>query len=438
MTMGVGVVAGSTILNSCSTLGIRGDVPSSYLMNPLKELRIGFIGAGGMGSAHIENLMNIKGTRIVAVCDIVEEKVARVQQWHKEKGMPVPDGYSKDEYDFKRMNDRNDIDLVYIATPWKWHVPMAVDAMNKGKHTAIEVPAAMTVDECWELVDTSEKMKRHCSMMENCNYDKVEMMILNMVKKGMFGELVHAQCGYLHDLREIKYSNEGEGLWRRAHSLTRDGDLYPTHGLGPVAQCMDINRGNNFKYVVSMSSKSRGLKLFAEEHFGKGSKEAQEKIKLGDVVVTMLKTYNGESVILTHDTNLPRPYSRDIYVQGTNGVIRKYPTPQIHLHGSSPAHRWETIDPYMEKHEHPLWIKMREEMEGAAGHGGMDYLEDYRLVNAYLKGVEPDMDVYDAAMLSAVSELSEKSIAKRGKPIKFPDFTRGMWQQKRKLHVMEV
>ncbi len=435
---GMGIAAGSTLLNSCSQLGIRGTVPPPYPMNPLKEVRIGFIGAGGMGSAHIKNLLNIKGAKIVAVCDIVEDKVKRVQKWHKEMGKPIPDGYSRGEYDFKRMNSREDLDLVYIATPWRWHVPMAVDAMKKEKHTAIEVPAAVTIDGSWELVETSEKMKRHCSMMENCNYDRVEMMILNMVKKGLFGELVHAQGGYLHDLRAIKYSDHGEGLWRREHSIKRDGDLYPTHGLGPVAQCMDINRGNYFKYIVSMSSKSRGLKLFAEEHFGKNSKEAQEKIKLGDVVVTLIKTYNGETIVLTHDTNLPRPYSRDIYVQGTNGLIRKYPNPKIHIHGKSPAHRWEDIDKYMDKYEHPLWIKMREEMEGAAGHGGMDYLEDYRLVQAYLKGMEPDMDVYDAAMLSAISELSEKSIAKRGKPMKYPDFTRGMWQKKRKLHVMDL
>ena len=436
--VGVGIAAGSTLLNSCSQLGIRGVVPPPYLLKPLNEVRIGFIGPGGMGSAHVSNLMNIKGAKIVAVCDIVEDKVKRIQQWHKDKGLPIPEGYSKGPYDFKRLNDRDDIDLIYIATPWKWHVPMAIDAMKKGKHVALEVPAATTIDNCWELVETSEKTKKHCSMMENCNYDKVEMMILNMVKKGLFGDLIHAQCGYLHDLRAIKYSDNGEGLWRRQHSIDRDGDLYPTHGLGPVAQCLDINRGNNFKYIVSMSSKSRGLKLFAEEHFGKDSKEAQEKIKLGDVVVTMLKTYNGESVILTHDTNLPRPYSRDIYIQGTNGVIRKYPEPKIHLHGSSPAHQWEGIENYMKKYEHPLWIKMRKDMEGAAGHGGMDYLEDYRLVNSYLKGVEPDMDVYDAAMLSAVCELSEKSIAKHGKPMKFPDFTRGMWQTKRELHVMDV
>jgi predicted dehydrogenase len=315
---------------------------------------------------------------------------------------------------------------------------MAVDAMLKSKHVAVEVPAAITIDGCWQLVETSEKMQKHCTMLENCNYDRIEMMILNMVNLGIFGELIHAQCGYLHDLRSVKFSDQGEGLWRREHSKTRDGDLYPTHGLGPVAQCLNINRGNYFKYIVSMSSKSRGLQLFAEEHFGPESQEAREKFKLGDVVVTLMKTYNGETVVLTHDTNLPRPYSRDIFIQGTKGIIRKYPEPRIHLQDSSPAHQWESINSYLQKYDHPLWKKMQTNLAEAAGHGGMDYLEDYRLIQAYHQGVEPDMNVYDAAMLSAVSELSETSVAKRGMPQRFPDFTRGMWQNSRKLPVMKI
>ncbi|MBN2279116.1 MAG: Gfo/Idh/MocA family oxidoreductase [Candidatus Marinimicrobia bacterium] len=436
LAAGGGLVLGTSMLSSCSQLGLRGAVPPAYPMRPLEEVRIGFIGVGGMGSAHVENLMNIPGAKIVAVCDIVPEKVERIQQWHKDKGMMVPEGYSRSETDYKRLCQRDDLDLVYIATPWEWHVPMCVDAMEAGKHAAVEVPAARTIEESWQLVDTSEKTRKHCIMMENCNYDKVEMMILNMVFQGVFGELVHARCGYLHDLREIKFSNEGEGLWRRKYSVTRNGDIYPTHGLGPVAQCLEINRGNYFEYLESMSTKSRGLHEWAVKFFGKDSPEAKEQFKLGDVVVSMLKTFRGETVVLTHDTNLPRPYSRDIYVQGTNGVIRKYPKPLIHIEGRSPHHGWEEIDSWMESYEHPLWVKMRTEMEGAAGHGGMDYLEDFRLVRALRLGVEPDMDVYDAAMMSAVTDLSEKSIARKGKPMAFPDFTRGMWKKERQLPVM--
>jgi len=433
----LGLAAGSTLLSHCS-LPSKYVWPAAYPKKPLNEVKIGFIGVGGMGSAHVRNLLNIKNAKIVAVCDIVEEKVKRIQKWHKEKGKPLPEGYSRGEQDYKRMCQRTDLDLVYIATPWRWHVPMALEAMNTGKHAAVEVPVATTVEGCWQLVETSQKTQKHCIMMENCNYDRVEMMILNMVKKGLFGELVHAQCGYLHDLRGIKFSDHGEGLWRRKHSRERDGDLYPTHGLGPIAQCMDINRGNYFKYIVSMSSKTRGLPQYAEEHFGIDSPEAKEKFKLGDVVITLIKTYNDENIVLTHDTNLPRPYSRDIYVQGTEGVIRKYPEPMIHLEGKSPHHNWESIDKYMENYEHPLWSKMRQEMEGAAGHGGMDYLEDYRLIQSLVKGVEPDMNVFDAAMLSAISELSERSIDNRSKSIKYPDFTKGLWKKSRDLPVMDV
>jgi hypothetical protein len=274
--------------------------------------------------------------------------------------------------------------------------------------------------------------------MENCNYDQIEMMILNMVKKGVLGELLHAECGYLHDLRGVKYDMEGEGLWRRAHSMKRNGDLYPTHGLGPVAQCLDINRGNYFDYLVSAGSKTRGLHKFAVEKFGADSLQAKEKYVLSDVVTTVLRTVNGETVILKHDTNSPRPYSRDILVQGTRGIVRKYPDPKIHIEGKSEPHTWEEIDSYLKEYNHPLWVQTEEETRDAAGHGGMDYLEDYRLVNALLKGIEPDTDIYDAAVLSAVIELSERSIAAGSKPVKFPDFTRDMWKIKRELHVMEI
>jgi len=274
-------------------------------------------------------------------------------------------------------------------------------------------------------------------MMENCNYDREEMMILNMVKKGLLGEPLHARCGYLHDLRAVKHDMEGEGVWRRAHSMTTNGDLYPTHGLGPVAQCLDINRGNYFDNLVSFSTKSRGLHLYAVENFGSENPLADEKFVLGDVVTTVINTKRGESIIVTHDTSSPRPYSRDILVQGTNGIVQKYPEPLIHIEGRSEGHGWEDLEAYKEEYYHPLWKQMEEAASGA-GHGGMDYLEDFRLVNALKNGLEPDMDVYDAAVLSAVIELSSKSIASGNWPMEFPDFTRGMWKQPRTLKVMEV
>ncbi len=404
---------------------------------PIENVRIGFVGVGGMGSAHCKNLLNIEGAEIRAVCDIVPEKVERIQKWCVEAGQKKPVAYTRGEYDFKRMCERDDLDLVFTATPWKWHVPVALAAMRTGKHIAIEVPAAITLDGCWELVETAEKEEKYCVMLENCNYDKAELTVLNMVRKGMFGELVHGACGYLHDLRAIKFSNEGEGLWRLDHSVKRNGNLYPTHGLGPVAEYMDINRGNRFEYLVSMSSRSLGLNRFADEKFGKNSKQAIQKYKLGDVNVSLIQTSNGEVITLYHDTNLPRPYSRMNEVQGTKGIFQDYP-PQLYLEGVSKEYdRWESLDKYYSEHTHPLWKEMEERTKGAAGHGGMDYLEDFRLIEALRKGRLPDMDVYDAAALSAVSELSEISVASKGKPVEFPDFTRGAWKTNERIFLTD-
>ncbi len=369
----------------------------------------------------MSNFLKIKGCRIVAVCDIIPWKVERAQKMAEDAGFDKPAGYSNGDYDFKNLCARNDIDLVFTATPWEWHVPVVLEAMNNGKHAATEVPAAVSIADCWKMIETSEKTGKYCIMMENCNYDREEMMILNMIKKGILGEPVHARCGYLHDLRAVKYDLEGEGLWRRAHSMKRNGDLYPTHGLGPVAQCLDINRGNYFDYLVSFSSKTRGIHLYAEEVYGADSPQAKEKFVLGDVVTTLIRTMKGETIVVTHSTNNPRPYSRDILVQGTKGIVRKYPSPKIYIEGKSPEHQWEELETYKDDFYHPVWKKMENDAEGA-GHGGMDFIEDYRLINALLNGQEPDMDVYDAAILSSVSELSEKSIASGSWPMQFPGF----------------
>ncbi len=405
---------------------------------PMSRVRIGYVGVGGMGTAHLENLLKIEGAEIIAVCDIVESRVRRAQDMVVAAGFKAPEGYSKNEFDWQRLCRREDIDLVYTATPWQWHVPICLEAMNNGKHVATEVPAALNLDECWELVETAEKTGRYCMMMENCNYDKVEMMILNMVKKGLFGEMIHAECGYLHDLRAVKHDMEGEGVWRRDFSMKRNGDLYPTHGLGPVMQCFDINRGNYFDYLVSFGTKSRGLHEYAVSRFGADSVQAREQYTLGDVVTTIIRTMLGETIVITHDTNLPRPYSRNIMIQGTRGLVRKYPEPRIYIEGISKSDdRWEPINDYLKQYQHPIWTELESASKGA-GHGGMDFIEDFRLINALLKGIEPDMDVYDAVAMSAITALSERSIAREGKPLTFPDFTRGMWKKSRVLPVMQT
>ncbi len=403
---------------------------------PMAEVRIGFVGVGGMGSAHVRNLLRVPGARITAVCDIVEDRVKLMQKWVTEAGQPEPAGFSRGPTDFERLCEAADVDLVYTATPWEWHVPVCVAAMTNGKHAATEVPAAMNLDDCWKLVEISEKTKRHCVMMENCNYGRAEMMVFNMVRQGMFGEIVHAEGGYLHDLREIKFSNEGEGLWRRAHAMKRNGNLYPTHGLGPVANCMDINRGDRFEYLVSMSGPSRGLQLYAKDHFPDDAPQRKEKFVLGDVNVSLIRTARGRTIYVSHDTNLPRPYSRINLVQGTRGIFQGYPD-RVYIEGRSPEHRWEESSAYLAEYDHPLWTDLTKNAEGA-GHGGMDYLEDYRLVKCLREGLPTDMNVYDAAAMSAVVHLSERSNERRSATMDFPDFTRGRWKSNAPLEIVRA
>jgi predicted dehydrogenase len=411
--------------------------PASLLAGPpIDQVRIGFVGVGGMGSAHVENLLRIEGCRIAAVCDIVPEKVTRIQERVVEAGFPRPERYDRGDRDFERMCAEEDLDLVYNATPWEWHVPICVAAMESGKHTATEVPAAYTLEDCWKLVEVAERTARHCVMMENVNYGRMEMMVLRMVREGLLGEVLHGEGGYLHDLREIKFSEEGEGLWRRAHSMERNGNLYPTHGLGPIANCMDINRGDRFATLVSMSSPSRGLQEWAREHYPEGHPKRQETYVLGDVNVSLIQTATGRTIYVGHDTNLPRPYSRIHLVQGTDGIFQGYPD-RVYIEGMSEPHRWDEASEWLDRYDHPLWRQMEERSRGA-GHGGMDFMEDYRLIKCLREGLPTDMNVYDAAALSAVTPLSEWSVANGSMPAAFPDFTRGRWETWPRLGLVEA
>ncbi len=444
--LGVLGVGGAVLGEGCAGSQRQEAAPDQRLQQPAPEqpfaappmdvVRIGFVGVGGMGTVHCQNLLRIEGARLTAICDIVPEKVTRIQDMVVEAGQPRPTGYSRGEYDFVRMCEEEDLDLVYTATPWRWHVPVCVAAMKNGKHAATEVPAAVTIDECWELVETAEALRKHCIMMENVNYGRWEMMVLHMAFLGMFGEVLHAEGGYLHDLRGIKFSSEGEGLWRRAHSWRRNGNLYPTHGLGPVANCMDINRGDRFDYLVSMSGPSRGLQEYAIANFPSGSPQRQEQFALGDVNMSLIKTALGRTIAVVHDTNLPRPYSRIHMVQGPKGLFIGYPN-RVYIEGRSPAHRWEEVEDYLVEFEHPLWTAKGAIGEGV-GHGGMDYLEDYRLIKCLREGTPTDMNVYDAAALSTVTQLSEWSVADRSRPMDFPDFTRGRWKTNPPLGIVEA
>ncbi|NJD10856.1 MAG: Gfo/Idh/MocA family oxidoreductase [Gemmatimonadetes bacterium] len=345
--------------------------------------------------------------------------------------------YTAGPLDYQRMIDREDIDLVFNATHWDLHAPVCLYALRAGRHAATEVPFAVTLDQCWELVETAEQARKHCVMMENCCYDRTEMMILNMVRSGFFGELIHAEGGYLHDLRELKLTDFYYDRWRVKHSIARNGDLYPTHGIGPIAQWLDINRGNAFEYLVSVGSPTRGLNLWAAEHIGPDSPEAKQKYALSDVVNTLIRTRNGPTILLTHDTNLPRPYSRRIVLQGTHGLVRKYPEEKIHIEGRSQPHTWEATTEYLKTWDHPIWKQLEEESRGA-GHGGMDFIEDFRLIRALREGLPTDLDVYDGASWTAIIMLSERSIAGGSAPQPFPDFTRGAWQTRKPLSLGET
>jgi predicted dehydrogenase len=434
---GLGAAVAGLGLEGRDAPAAPGESRSQFKAPAVPTVKVGFVGVGGMGSAHVQNYLNIEGVEVKAICDIRPAHVERAQKWVVEAGQPKPAGYSNGPRDFERMCETEDLDLVMTATPWEWHVPVCLSAMKSGKHAATEVPAAMTLEDCWALVEAAEKYKKHCQMMENCCYDRIELMTLNLVRKGLLGEVVHAEAGYLHDLRGVKFSSEGEGLWRRAWAQKLNGNLYPTHGLGPVAQCLNVNRGDAFDYLVSMSSPSRGLREYAVATFGAGSAQAKERFVLGDVNTSLIKTKLGKTIILIHDTNLPRPYTRINLVQGTHGLAHKWPD-RIYIEGKADKpHQWDDFEKFAAEFEHPLWKAIASKGEGR-GHGGMDYIEDYRLIQSLRKGEPLDQDVYDAAAWSAIVGASVKSVAAKGKPVEIPDFTRGKWKTNPPLGIIEA
>lgn len=392
-----------------------------------ERVRLGIIGVGGRGTSLLHDLLAVDNVDVKAICDLVPEKVEHAQKMVTDAGQEKPAGFSKGDHDFKNLNQL-ELDIVYIATPWNWHVPMAVDAMRNGKHAAVEVPAAVTLQECWDMVDTSEATRKHCVILENCCYGENEMMVLQMVKDGVFGELTHGEAAYLHDLRSIVTANEGEGLWRRFPHMQRNGNLYPTHGLGPVAHYMDIHRGDRFDYMVSVSSKEASLSAYVKAKFPEGDSKRRERYICGDMNTSIIKTANGRTILLQHDVVNPRPYSRLNMIQGTKGLFADYPA-RVFVDGQSDE-EWQKIDRFREKYEHPLWKANGEMARKTGGHGGMDYVMNFRLMDCIKRGLAPDIDVYDAAAWSAPTPLSEKSVAENGAPQKFADFTRGHWRSR--------
>ena len=407
------------------------------------NLRLGVIGTGLRGQLMTNLCLLRNDVDIKAICDIDSEMINKTLNIIKKAGGKPPDVYKNGQHDFLNLVQRDDLDAVYIATPWEWHHPMAVAAMKQGKHVGVECPAALKIKDLWDLVNVSEKEEKHCMLMENVCYRRDVMAVLNMVRSGLFGELLHCQGGYQHDLREVKFNNGkqpygggfefnekgySESKWRTQHSVDRNGDLYPTHGIGPIHTMLDINRGNRFVHMTSTASQSRGLHKHIIDQGGNTHTIANVKFKLGDIVTSLIKCSNGQTVVLSHDTSSPRPYSLNFRVQGTEGLWM-VDNNSIYVQGlSKEEHRWESDEAYLKQYDHPLWKKFEKRAAGS-GHGGMDFFILNAFVEPLKKGLRPPLDVYDAASMSVISPLSEKSIKLGSAPVKFPDFTRGKWKK---------
>ena len=413
---------------------------SSQIVN--ERIKLGVIGTGLRGQWVLWLAAKYPEVGIPAICDIDDGMIESALKILKDAGKPEPKVYKKGDEDFRNMMANEDLDGVYIATPWEWHHPMAIAAMKHGNHVGTEVPAALTVEDCWDLVNTSERTGKFCMIMENVCYRRDVMAVLNMVREGLFGELLHCQGGYQHDLRHVKF-NDGiqpygggvefgengysESKWRTQHSVERNGDLYPTHGLGPVSAMLDINRGNRMVHLTSTATQSRGLHNYIVKLGGKDHPNSKVGFKLGDIVTTVIKCANGQTIMLSHDTNSPRPYSLNFRVQGTKGIWM-VDNDSIYIEGTSPEeHRWEPDEEYLKKYDHPLWKRFEDQASGS-GHGGMDFFILRAFVESIKRNVSPPIDVYDAASMSVICPLSEKSIRMNSASVRIPDFTRRKWK----------
>lgn len=400
--------------------------------DPIDTVRMAIIGLGMRGEGAVYRYNFIEGAKIVALCDVIPEKVTRAQQMLAEAGKPTADEYT-DSVAWKAICERDDIDLIYVCTHWDLHTPIAVYAMEHGKHVAVEVPAAITIDECWQLVNTAEKTQMHCMQLENCNYDFFEMATLNMAQKGLFGEIVHCEGAYIHDLRWLNF-NDTTGywnMWRLKHLAKEDGNTYPTHGLGPICHIMNIHRGDKMDYLVSVSSDQFGMTAYAKETFGEDSEYSKAEYAKGDMNTTIVKTHKGKTIMIQHDVTSPRPYSRIHMVSGTKGFAQKWPRKGLAFEPN--AHSFlskEDMEKILKEYEHPITKEVGAKAKEVGGHGGMDFIMDYRLIYCLRKGLPLDQDVYDAAEWSAIIELSRISVKNQGMSVKVPDFTRGAWQKK--------
>lgn len=410
--------------------------------DPIPNVRVAFIGLGMRGPGAVSRMTNIEGVEIVALCDVEKDRVKEVNKMLERKGLPEAMEFYGDTEVWRKVTALPNVDLIYVATDWRSHAAIGVQAMLDGKHVAIEVPAAMSLEEIWDLIDTSERTRKHCIQLENCVYDFFELTTLNMAQQGLLGEILHGEGAYIHNLEPFwaDYWNN----WRLEYNKDHRGDVYPTHGIGPVCQAMNIHRGDKMNFLVSMDTKAVNIPAFIEKTTG----EKLEDFKNGDHTMTMIRTEKGRTIMIQHDVASPRPYNRLYQLSGTNGFANKYPI-QGYLfrslevehdgkisHENLDSHRFipaEMKAELMQKYKHPIAMDIEEKAKQVGGHGGMDFIMDYRLIYCLQKGLPLDMDVYDLAEWCCLIPLTEMSLEKGSVPVAIPDFTRGAWDKLEKL-----
>ncbi|MFF0744772.1 Gfo/Idh/MocA family protein [Streptomyces sp. NPDC004111] len=406
----------------------RGKTMANVPFERRSTVRVGIVGLGNRGDSMIDLYLAIPNVKVVAVCDPVKAKCEKAAAKVVKAGQPAPAIYSKDEDDYRNLCKRGDIDFVYVATPWDFHYDMCKTAMLNGKHVGVECPLAMRMEELWDLVDTSERTRRHCMQLENCAYGKNEMRVLRMAHAGLFGDLLHGAGAYNHDLRGLMFDPDYyEGPWRRLWHTRLRGDLYPNHGFGPVGNYMDVNRGDRAVSVVSVGSPARGLAEYRAKHMPPGDPSWKESYIESDRTISLIQTAKGRVIRLEHDVSTPHPYSRINSLGGTLGVFEDYPA-RIYLEPTNTNDQWDDFGKYAAEWDHWLW---KEHSNPPGGHGGMDYIMIFRLMQCMQLGLVPDFDVYDAATWTAPVPLSHLSIRAHGAPQQIPDFTRGEWKKAR-------
>ena len=448
---GTAWMGAAAFLAGCQFDGVLGAAKTGapmqgFRLPPMKKIRLGLAGLGNRGLWALQRLAVVPGVEVVSIADLHEGRVAAAQKWLRENKHPEAKFGFFGENAHRKMLDQGGIDVCYVVTNWQSHVPIALEAMNRDCHAFVEVPAAFTVDECWELVETSERTKKICMQLENCCYGEIEMLALNLCRSGLLGDLVHGACGYIHDLRsnydwdlpeskkQIGLTNgEQQEMWRLKWNLAHKGNQYPTHGLGPICQYMNVNRGDQFKYLVSLESDQHNFEAYAKAKYGPDHWKSQLKVAMGDMNTTLVKTEMGRSIRIEHDVSSPRPYTRVNTITGTRGILTDYPYRVAFEDkpGDGAAHAYfdeKKAEEIRKRYKHPIWQHAGPVAATVGGHGGMDFIMDLRWAYCLQNGLPLDADVYDLATWCSVCELSERSVRRGSQPIDCVDFTRGAWR----------